>query len=353
MDNDAEGLYEEEVAASEPGRVEQVRELEAYIDALRTPSAGPGNAVFTPDFTSVEAYRRSAEPLRAALSALVGYPPPGSAGGLDGAPEFEQVGEDRLATYYRCRIPVLPGVHTAGLFLVPREAAGPVPLVVSMHGGAGSPELATFHGGANYNDMVRGAVRNGWAVWAPTHLFRAAGYPDDIRQRTDRRLRLVGTTLSALEIFKISRGLSAVLARPEVDPARVAMVGLSYGGHYTQLTMALEGRIKAGVSSCFFGWRTAAYWNAEDGGNPDRLYPHGATLFNDPEVVALICPRPLQVQMGTGDTLVKIEPAREQAPRAAAYYQELGLGDRFEYREFDGWHEFNGALAWEFLRRHL
>jgi dienelactone hydrolase len=272
---------------------------------------------------------------------------------VDGGPEFTPVGEDSLATYYRCRIPVLPGVSALGLFLVPRGEPGPVPLVISMHGGrriAGTRHLPRR--GELQRHGPR-AVRNGWAVWAPTHLFRAEGYPDDIRQRTDRRLRLVGTTLTALEVFKITRGLSALLARPEVDPARVAMVGLSYGGHYTQLTMALDGRIKAGVSSCFFGWRTAAYWNVEDGGSADRLLPHGSTLFGDPEVVALICPRPLQVQMGTGDTLVRIEPAREQAPRAAAYYQELGLGERFEYREFDGWHEFDGTLAWDFLRRHL
>jgi hypothetical protein len=201
--------------------------------------------------------------------------------------------------------------------------------------------------------MVRGAVRQGYAVWAPTQLFQAEGYPKDIRQRTDRRLRLVGTTLTAVEIFKVTRGLSSILAQAEVDPARVAMVGLSYGAYSTQLTMALDGRIKAGVSACFFGWRTAAYWHVDDSGNSDRQWAHAATLFPDAEIAALICPRPFQVQMGTADDIVPIDPAREQVPRAAAYYERLGVTDRFEYRESEGWHEWNGPLAWEFLARHL
>lgn len=347
------GLYEEDVAASEPVRAEQLNELGGYIDALRSPSPDLGNAIFRPDFSSEDAYTRSAEGLRGALAAMLGYPPPGAGASVPGGPEFAQVGEDRLATYFRCRIPVLPGVHAVGLYLVPRGLAAPAPLVIAMHGGAGSPELATFHGGANYHDMVRGAVRQGYAVWAPTHLFRVEGEPADIRQRTDRKLRLVGTTLTAVEIFKVTRGLSSVLARPEVDPARVAMIGLSYGGYYTQLTAALDGRIKAAVSSCFFGWRTAIYWNSDEGGNADRMFPHAGTLFPDPEIAALICPRPFQVQMGTRDDLVAVGPAREQAPRAAAYYERLGRADRFDYREFDGTHEWNGPLAWDFLARHL
>ena len=58
------------------------------------------------------------------------------------------------------------------------------------------------------------------------------GLAKDTRNKTDERLRLIGTSLTAVEIAKISRSLDFILTRPEVDPARVAMVGLSYGGYY-------------------------------------------------------------------------------------------------------------------------
>ncbi len=82
---------------------------------------------------------------------------------------------------------MLPGIYATGLHLMPRDVAGPVPLVVAQHGGDGSPELATFHGGANYHDMIRGAAQRGYAVLATQHLFRAPGFPADVRQRLGAR----------------------------------------------------------------------------------------------------------------------------------------------------------------------
>src|SRR5207249_304822 len=144
-------------------------------------------------------------------------------------------------------------VHAVGLYIIPKGLTSKAPLVISMHGGGGSPEVALFHGGSNYHDMVRGGVKRGYVVWAPTHLFNAEGHPGDIRNRIDERLRLVGTSLTAVEIWKIARSLDFILKRPEVDRQRVGMVGLSYGGYYALVTPAVDTRIQASVSSCYFG----------------------------------------------------------------------------------------------------
>lgn len=343
-------LYEEDIAASNPGRTEQAREMERYLATVRDDEARR-KAVFDPDFTSETTYHASTERLRQVLRDSLGYPPPGAPD--QEPPQFTRVGEDGLATYYRTRFSVLPGVHVIGLYLVPKAVTKPAPLVVSMHGGAGSPELATFRGGANYHDMVRGAAQQGYVVWAPTHLFKADGFPDDIRQRLDSRARLVGATITAIEIAKITRGLDVVLTRPEVDARRVAMVGLSYGGFYTLYTMALEPRIRVGVSSCIFGNLTEGWATKDDFWKSDWRFPNGLSLLRDPEIIALICPRPLEVQMGERDELVPIEPARRQAPQAASYYERLGVGDRFRFHAFSGKHEFYGPSAWEFLAQRL
>ena len=170
-----------------------------------------------------------------------------------------------------------------------------------MHGGGGSPEVALFHGGANYHDMVRGGVKRGYVVFAPQHLFSAEGYPGDIRNRIDDRMRLVGTSLTAVEIAKITRSLDVLLKRPEVDPKRVAMVGLSYGGYYALVTPALDTRIKCAVSSCYFGVQEWRYERDELGVPSDFRFIDRFTLLRDPEIVALICPRALEIQAGTND----------------------------------------------------
>jgi dienelactone hydrolase len=346
----AEEYFEQEVAASNALRTEQARELEAYIEHLKHDETRPAK-LFTPDYASPEAFERSAEPLRKAFCQSIGYPPPGERRSEE--PKFEKMGEDAIATYYRVIIPVLPKVHCEGLYLVPKNLEGKAPLVISMHGGGGSPEVALFHGGANYHDMVRGGVKRGYIVFAPQHLFSAEGFPKDVRNRTDERLRLVGTSLTAVEIYKITAALDVLLKRPEVDAERVGMVGLSYGGYYSLVTPAVDKRIKVSVCSCYYGVQESRYERDELSIPSDFRFQDRFTLFRDSELAALICPRALQIQAGSRDGVDHREGGKRLAPRSAEYYEKLKLGDRFQHLVFDGGHEFHDASAWEFVGKHL
>src|SRR5579872_7201405 len=274
-------LYEDNVAASNALRAEQAKELDAYIEALKN-EQGRLHAVFTPDYSSPKAYETSTKRLRQVFMQSIGYPPPGKPD--PEVPAFTQVGEDGLGIYYRAKISVLPGVHAEGLYIVPKGLKGRAPLIVSMHGGGGSPEVALFHGGTNYHDMVRGGVKRGYVVFAPQHLFQADGFPGDIRNRIDDRMRLVGTSLTAVEIAKITRSLDVLLKRPEVDPKRVGMVGLSYGGYYALVTPAVELRIKVAVSNCYFGVQEWRYARDELAVPSDFRFMDRFTLLRDTEI---------------------------------------------------------------------
>ncbi|MCA9105681.1 MAG: acetylxylan esterase, partial [Planctomycetales bacterium] len=308
-------------------------------------------ALWTPDFNSVDAFEQSVVPLREALNQSIGYPPPGDRPTDEAT--FTEIGRDDLGTYYRAMIPILPGVHSEGILIIPRQLDAPAPLVIAMHGGGGSPEVALFHGGANYHEMVRGGVRRGFVVYAPQHLFRAEDYPADVRNRIDQRLRLVGTTITAVEVAKITRAIDVLEQRPEVDSERIAMVGLSYGGFYALMAPALDTRIRVSVSSCYFGVQEGRYEQDELSVPDDFRWLNRMTLFNDADLVALICPRALQVQAGSTDMASHREKGRELAPRAASYYERLGQGERFEHFVFDGGHEFDDASAWPFVEREL
>ena len=253
----------------------------------------------------------------------------------------------------RDMIPVLPGVHSEGIYIVPKSIRGKAPLMISMHGGGGSPEVALFNGGANYHDMVRGAVKRGYVVYAPQHLFRAEEYPQDIRRQIDDRLRLIGTSITAVEIAKITYAIDELANRPEVDMSRIGMVGLSYGGYYAQVTPAIDTRIKVSVSSCYFGVQEGRYEQDELSVPSDFRFMNRMTLFNDADLVALICPRAHQIQAGTKDNASHREKGKSLAPRAAAYFEKLHLSDRFQHVVFEGGHEFNDESAWAFVEKHL
>ena len=347
---EVENYFNQNVADSNPLRTEQVRELDAYIRAVAADRTRFGE-LFQPDYSSPEAFGKSMESLRIELCETIGYPPPGKR--VAKSARFEQIGADAIGTYYRAMFEILPGVHSEGLYVVPKSARGKSPLVISMHGGGGSPEVALFHGGANYHDMVRGAIKRGYVVYAPQHLFRADGYPEDIRRQIDDRMRMVGTSITAVEIAKITFAMDVLLERPEVDAERVAMVGLSYGGFYAQMTPAVDRRIKVSVSSCYFGVQEGRYEQDELSVPTDFRFMNRMTLFNDADLVALICPRAHQIQAGSRDNASHREPGERLAPRAALFYEKLGLSGRFQHVVFEGGHEFNDASAWEFVGKHL
>ena len=158
--------FEQYVAASNPLRADQAKELDAYILQMKQ-DPNRLHEVFKPDYSSPAAFAQSAEPYRKAFCDSIGYPPPGAIPIEE--PKFEQIGEDSIATYYRATIPILPQIHAEGIYIVPKNLAGKAPLIISMHGGGGSPEVALFHGGANYHDMVRGGAKRGYVVFAPQH----------------------------------------------------------------------------------------------------------------------------------------------------------------------------------------
>lgn len=342
--------FEQDIDDSNGLRVQQSDEIDHYI-TQQAASQWRFQHLFMPNYESEAAFTESAEAYRKAFAQSIGYPPPGLKSNAEGT--LTLLGEDTIATYYRLVVAVTEEINVEGIYLTPKGATGQVPLIISMHGGGGSPERALFHGGANYHDMVRGGVKRGYAVFAPQHLFSSEGLAKDVRQSADLRLRMVGTSLTAIEIAKITRSLDYLTTRPEIDASRLAMLGLSYGGYYTLVTMALERRIRVGVSSGYFGVQEGRYAREELSVPTDFQFTDRFTLFRDADLINLICPRPLLLQAGEADDVDHREPGRAAAEHAAEPYKKLGIEERFQHFVFPGGHEFHDDSAWNFVGEHL
>ncbi len=334
---------------------EQAAEINQYFNVQRRTAAN-APAVRSLDFSGEAAYVRSTEALRAYLRGSLGYFPE------DVAPPTEPVqetplGEDDLATYTRLRVQITPGVHSIGVYMRPKNRPGKLPLVIAAHGRSGPPDRVADGKVtvlAHHNrDLGRGALERGYAVWEPMFVFYARGQPEDLRERLAARALEAGTTLPAVEILKTVRTLDILVQRPEIDPARIAMVGMSYGGFYTLYTTALEPRIKAAVVAAYFNDRESVLDASEPAGFSDWRFPDSLTLLRDPFIAALVCPRALEVQAGNQDQLFPLEGARRTVPQAAQFYERLHVGNRFQFVDFVGRHDFNGREAWDFLGQHL
>lgn len=325
----AQQIFEEEPTATMAIRERNWRQLDAYASRVGQDVAGWRQTFLT----------------------SIGYPSPGLHA-TPGKPRLEKSGEDEIATYYRSWIEVGPGLEVYGLYLVPKKVKLPAPLIIAKHGGGGFPEMALFKGGANYKDLIRGAAREGYVVYAPLtvmHPYRdrdqGSPIPAEVRAILDAKLRAAGTSLMGLEVTKMVKALDSLLAhQKEIDPRRIGMTGLSYGGFYTLYMAAVDPRIRVAVASCSF--RSAVP-------EADRQKPGRPMDLATPELAALIAPRPLQVQSGISDKAFPIDDVRLGAERARSHYAAQNAAAYFEFREFEGGHEFRGSLAWEFFRRHL
>lgn len=341
-------LYHEPVEPGSRHRAAYLGELEALLSRRQASADAIRQRFFQPDTSSEEAYAASTRGYREQFKQMLGWPLTETRPEQPPAVREEFVASDDLGRITRMWIKTLPGLHLYGMLFSPHEERK-YPLVIAQHGGHGTPELCSgLYGSSNYNDMTRRVLRRGAVVFAPQLLLWREDFGPPIdRGGVDARLKQLGGSITALEIYQLQRCLDALALRPEVDPARIGMVGLSYGGFYTLFTAAVEPRIRAALSSCFFNERSRYAW-------PDWTWKDAGLSFFDAEIAGLVCPRALYIEAGDQDELFAIETARAEAERAAAYYRRLGRAERFAFKAFSGGHEMDrGEEGLDFLFAHL
>lgn len=259
-------------------------------------------------------------------------------------------------------VEVIDGVEAYGIYLLPKKlpATGKAPLLIAQHGGGGNPEaIADLDTRANYRGFGREAVRRGYIVWAPALAMRSSfsgdpAIPGANREDLDRKLRLAGTSIIGLELHKIIESTRTLMrTRPEIDAERVGMTGLSWGGFYTLYAAALSPFIKVAAPSGYFRdyARLLEKIGTGEARQPDPEKPDGLGHF---QAIALICPRPCRVEIGVQDeALNPMAGARTEAERAARYYRELGVADRFQFSAHPGGHDYDTQAVLDFFGRHL
>jgi dienelactone hydrolase len=205
-------------------------------------------------------------------------------------------------------------------------------------------------------------ARRGYVTIAPDALCfgerqDAAGKLKDAAYERFEALHRIteGKTLQGKYVWDARRALDYLQSRPEVDKARLGMIGHSLGGQETLFTTACDPRIRAAASSCGFGsLRTL---------KRDRIL-HNFALFvpalaehgDYGAVLALVAPRPFLVAARSRDPIFPMEGIEETVAAARGAYRAqkapVRLGTFYE----EGPHEFSPALrqaAYDWLDRWL
>ena len=249
--------------------------------------------------------------------------------------------------------------------LVPHERTAPGPAILAVHGhGPGKSEVcgldddASVEAVAEHNgDYAHQLAQRGYVVLAPD--LRCFGERADWNppEKYACDLNLVhayaaGANPLAQNLWDLARAIDVLEQHPLVDPERIGMVGLSYGGTATLFLAAWDARVNVAVVSGYFNeWREShrVPWNLCG----SQVLPGMLASLEHVDLGAAIAPRPLLVETGTDDLIFPPAGARREMARLATVYETLGEPDRLEHDVFVGGHRWHGERAYPFLERWL
>ncbi|MSS72934.1 MAG: hypothetical protein EXS64_15795 [Candidatus Latescibacteria bacterium] len=269
-----------------------------------------------------------------------------------------------------------PDEKISAYVLIPRDRQGRMPAVLSIHG---TTPLGKEQGIGNDPAVQECAhalhlVRRGYVTLAYDLL--SAG------ERAYKGLRAFDTapfyerhpawSVRGKDLWDASRAVDLLQTLEEVDPERIGSIGHSQGGGITLHAMALDPRIKAGVSNCGdwpsrlsmnpFNHCRTGWWV----GRPFlRPYAHAGKPFpiDLHEYLALIAPRAILniVALNDWGYTVEEEPLTRPvldhlADAVSAVFSLLGAEGKFKQALHTRGHSFlqeQQEMAYAFLDENL
>jgi dienelactone hydrolase len=242
------------------------------------------------------------------------------------------------------------GATVPGYLILPKGLTGKAPAILYCHWHAGEYEIGKeelFQ--ARHTPEAPGPTlaRRGYVVLGiDAYCFgeRNGQGPDGPEEKgsdgeaSAAKFNLwVGRTLWGMILRDDLMALDYLASRPEVDAERIGAMGMSMGATRAWWLMALDERIKTGVSICCL----TRYQNLITRG---WLKAHGIYYFvpgilnhfDTEAIVALIAPRPALFLDGDRDTTSPVDGIRAIESAVRPVYQLYGQPDNFESVVYEG-----------------
>jgi dienelactone hydrolase len=166
-----------------------------------------------------------------------------------------------------------------------------------------------------------------------------------------------GHVLWGMMVYDSLRAIDYLMTRPDVDPARLATLGVSMGSTQAQWTAALDKRIKVTVDiCCLTEFHTLL---REKGVRNHAIYyyvPGLLKYFTSADINALIAPRPHLGVVGLKDDLTPVEGIDIIDRELTHVYTEAGVAENWRLLRYDVGHEETPEGRREiiaFLKKHL
>lgn len=163
---------------------------------------------------------------------------------------------------------------------------------------------------------------------------------------------IMGLYPLTLNVWDMKCCVDYLCTRPEVDPGRIGMMGLSQGGTMTAFTAAVEPRIKAadiiGYVNPFpaFGVHRGNFCGSQ-------ILPGLYQWLDTSDIAGLIAPRPLLMEMGTADSCFYFQDLWRGYCETRRIYTAAGADVDLWPDVHAGAHAFAGNRAFSFFKQYL
>jgi dienelactone hydrolase len=214
-----------------------------------------------------------------------------------------------------------------------------------------------YYGGRWFGDEL---AKRGYVVFATDAMFwgdrgRAEGADHSAQQALASNMFQLGMSWAGTIVWDDVRSAEFVQGLAEVDPERVACMGLSMGANRSWHLASATDIVKAGAAICWLGDTPALM---REGNNQtvgqsafSMLHPGLRNSLDYADVASLACPKPMLFYNGDQDSLFPIPGVEAAYATLRDVWQSQDAGERLETRIWPVPHEFNlemqdAAFAW-------
>jgi dienelactone hydrolase len=289
-------------------------------------------------------------------------------------PELQAQWEEDGLIKQRIIFDVCEHLSAVAYLFRPTGVKGPLPGILACHGhgpfgkdsvmgNRGVAERAANIAQHNYDYGLQMA-KAGYAVIAID--WRGFGERDDKRKPNWHntfadytqcsaayiRATTLGMTALGLNVHDGRRALDLLCSQEFVDPGRIGVMGLSFGGTMTVWMALADERIKAADVICYSD-RFADFHMRDNNSCGSQVTPGLYDLCDLCDLQGLIAPRPLLVEIGSYDDCFMVDSAMACFGEVEKIYSAAGQRDKLVLDLFEGGHQWSGRKSLEFFGKAL
>lgn len=165
-----------------------------------------------------------------------------------------------------------------------------------------------------------------------------------------------GYSPAAVECWNGVRGIDYLLTRPEVDPDKIGVTGISGGGAATFWIAAADERVKVAVPVSGMSDLESYVKNKVINGHCDCMFLYNTYQWDWTTIAALVAPRPLLFANSDNDTIFPMDGNRRIIAKLQKLYGLYGQPNLVQEYVSKGGHAYRPDLRvaiFRFINKHL